>query len=94
MIVLVEVRYTDCTNKRYSLFEKTYIYEDFNGCYMCVLIVRVQNCECMIFFIISSELVKILLRANNSVITQQLVKELGEFLTKKREIKRFVNKNQ
>ena len=25
---------------------KKYIYEDFNGSYMCVLFVRVQNCEC------------------------------------------------
>ena len=45
-IVLVELRCTDCTNN--SLFEITYIYKDFNGGYMCVLIVRVQNCECLI----------------------------------------------
>ena len=30
MIVLVELRCTDCTNKWSSLFETTYIYEHFN----------------------------------------------------------------
>ena len=29
------------------LFETMYIYKDFNEGYMCVLFVRVQNCECV-----------------------------------------------
>ena len=45
MIVRVERRCTGCTNERYSRFETTCIYKHFNGGYMCVLIVRVQNCE-------------------------------------------------
>ena len=48
MIVFVELRCTDCTNKWSSLFDTTYIYKDFNGGYICVLIVRVQKRECMI----------------------------------------------
>ena len=48
MIVIVELRFSDYTNKCSSLFETTYIYKDFNGGYICVWIVRVQNCECMI----------------------------------------------
>ena len=42
----VEQKCTDCTNKWFSLFETTYIYKDFNVGHICVLIVRVQSCEC------------------------------------------------
>ena len=45
MIVIVELRCTDCTNKWSPLFETTYFYKDVNGGYNCVLIVRVQKCE-------------------------------------------------
>ena len=45
MIVLVERKCTDFTNKWSSLLETTYIYNYFNGGYTCVLIVRVQNFE-------------------------------------------------
>ena len=47
MVVLVELRYIDYTNKWSSPFDTTYIYKDFNGGYTCVLIVRVRNCECI-----------------------------------------------
>ena len=47
MNFLVERRWTDCINKRYSLCETTYNYKDFNGGYICVLTMRVQNCVCV-----------------------------------------------
>ena len=46
MLWNVEERCTDCTNKRSSLFETTYICKDFNWGYICASIVRVHNCEC------------------------------------------------
>ena len=35
-------------DKRSSRFEAAHISKNFNGGYNCVLIVRVQNCECTV----------------------------------------------
>ena len=48
MIVLVELSALVAQINDLHFLNTTYIYEEFNGSYICVLIVRVQKSECMI----------------------------------------------
>ena len=41
----------DDANLCLKYYHVPYIYKDFNGSYICVLIVRVQNCECIIQYV-------------------------------------------